>query len=185
MRLTERQVKRVLHDKNYWTYVAGQVIERQQQKAIRRGDVSPGGYRVGDSAIAEVSSLSNLPVLQNRVSTRGEIREMSPFLGGGTNRGPTAKGSRHRHLPPDDLREDEVEVSVSLTPGKKVDRSEEDPDSDSQLDPGQDGYEEALLREAEWLRKQGLPSGPMAAAQSLWRREYERVMSRNTGRMRG
>ena len=184
MRLSERQVQRVLHDKNYWTLVAARVIESQQQKAIRRGDVSPSGYRVGDSAIATVSSLGGL---QEQMPRTINIREMSPFTRGGSDKGPTAKGAVHRHLPASLLDGDEEEISISVgAPAKtKVDRHspDEDPDSDSQLDP--DGYEERLRIEAEFLRKQGLPNGPMAAAQSLWRREYSRIVSGRAGRMRG
>ncbi len=181
MRLTERQVKRVLHDKNYWTYVAGRVIENQQRQAVRRGDVRADGYIVGDTASASVSSLGLREMSPGLVN----IREMGTYpRAGNPSGGPTAKGAVHRHLPP----EEEDEITISVAPGRtKVDRHlpDEDPDSDSQLDPGQDGYEEALLREAEWLRKQELPSGPMAAAQSLWRREYSRIVSGRAGRMRG
>src|SRR6266516_132220 len=185
MRLTERQVKRVLNDRSYWTAVAGKVIENQRRQAIRRGDVRPGGYIVGDSAIAEVSSLASLQ--QNRMSTRGEIREMAPFNRGGSDKGPTAKGAVHRHLPASLLDGDEEEISISVgAPAKtKVDRHspDEDPDSDSQLDP--DGYEERLRIEAEFLHKQGLPSGPIAAAHSLYQREYSRIVSGRAGRMSG
>ncbi len=179
MRLTERQVKRVLHDKNYWTYVAGRVIENQQRQAVRRGDVRADGYIVGDTASASVSSLGLREMSPGLVN----IREMGTYpRAGNPSGGPTAKGAVHRHLPP----EEEDEITISVAPGRtKVDRHlpDEDPDSDSQLD--QDGYEEALKREADWLRKQELPSGPMAAAQSLWRREYARIASGSAGRMRG
>jgi len=184
VRLSERQVQRVLHDKNYWTLVAARVIESQQQKAIRRGDVSPSGYRVGDSAIATVSSLGGL---QEQMPGTINIREMSPFTRGGSDKGPTAKGAVHRHLPASLLDGDEEEISISVgAPAKtKVDRHspDEDPDSDSQLDP--DGYEERLRIEAEFLHKQGLPSGPIAAAHSLYQREATQLLARSRGRTRG
>ena len=104
MRLTERQVKRVLHDKNYWTYVAGRVIENQQRQAVRRGDVRSDGYIVGDSATASVSSLRSLREMSPGLVN---IREMGAYpRAGNPSGGPTAKGAVHRHLPPEE--EDEI-----------------------------------------------------------------------------